>query len=254
MPDLRKNYIHLLLVALPAVVFFALWFYFSADARMRFLLSSPQQVWQSLCHLVLSGELIKHWGITLVEALAGFIAGNVIGSCLGLLLWHSRIAARIAKPYINAAASIPIFALAPLLIMWFGIGLLSKVALAFLSTVIVALVQSYKGATSVEDRYLKFLRVVGASRMQIFTTVVVPSSLTWVVNGFKLNVGLALLGAFMGEFISSEAGLGYMIVKASGLYDMASVFVGIAALMITAVALTAVVEWIERHLLQWQFQ
>lgn len=254
MSETRRKITGTLLVAAPLLVLLLTWYLGTTDSRARFLFSSPAQVWQSLCHLCASGELFRHWGITLLETLAGFVAGNVIGSCLGLLLWHSKISARIAKPYINAAASIPIFALAPLLIMWFGIGLPSKIVLAFLSTVIVALVQSYKGATSVEDRYLKFFRVVGANRMQVFNAVVVPSSLTWVVNGFKLNVGLALLGAFMGEFISSEAGLGYMIVKASGLYDMSTVFVGIAALMLTAVALTTTVEFAERHILKWQYQ
>lgn len=254
MSETRRKLFSSLLIAAPSVVLLCVWYLATSDSRTRFLFSSPEQVWQSFCHLSSSGELFHHWSITLLETLAGFVAGNVIGSCLGLLLWHSKLAARIAKPYINAAASIPIFALAPLLIMWFGIGLPSKIALAFLSTVIVALVQSYKGATSVEDRYLKFFRVVGASKLQVFSAVVVPSSLTWVVNGFKLNVGLALLGAFMGEFISSEAGLGYMIVKASGLYDMSTVFVGIAALMVTAITLTGTVELAERHILKWQYQ
>lgn len=255
--DEQKTHValRLLLTLLPLVILLLAWQAgTAANPQLRFLFSSPQQICDTSFRLALSGDLWRNWGTTLVEAVAGFIAGNVVGCIAGLMLWHSRLAAAIAKPYINAAASIPIFALAPLLIVWFGIGLPSKVALSFLSTVVVALAQSYRGAMSVESQYLKFLRVVGANKFQVFRIAVIPSSLSWVVNGFKLNVGLALLGAFMAEFISSEAGLGYMIVKASGLYDMATVFVGIIALMLTALLLTAIVELVERRLLAWQFE
>ncbi|MCA9803352.1 MAG: ABC transporter permease subunit, partial [Cyanobacteria bacterium HKST-UBA02] len=154
---------------------------------------------------------------------------------------------------IAALGSIPIFSLAPMIITWFGIGLWSKIMLAFLSTVVVAIVQSYQGAVSVEPRYLRFMAVVGASRSQVFRFIVVPSSLIWVVNAMKLNIGLALLGAFIGEFISAEAGLGYMIVKASGLYDMATVLVGVFTLMVIALILSALVEALERRILSWKY-
>ncbi|MBC7998037.1 MAG: ABC transporter permease subunit, partial [Leptolyngbya sp.] len=109
------------------------------------------------------------------------------------------------------------------------------------------------GATSVEPRYLKLMQVVGASRMQVFRLVVVPSSLIWVINAMKLNIGLALLGAFIGEFISAEEGLGYMIVKASGLYDMATVIVGIIALVIIALLLNVLVDQLEKRLFSWRY-
>jgi NitT/TauT family transport system permease protein len=160
--------------------------------------------------------------------------------------------ARIAKPYLTALSSVPIFALAPIIIVWFGIGIFSKIMLAFLSTVAVAIVQSYQGATSTEPKYLRLMTVVGASRWQVFKLVVVPSSLIWVINSMKLNIGLALLGAFIGEFISSEEGLGYMIVKAAGLYDMATVIVGIFALIVIALSLTALIDQLERVLHKWR--
>ena len=105
---------------------------------------------------------------------------------------------------------------------------------------------------SVEPRFLRFMQVVGATRNQIFSIIVVPSSLIWVINAAKLNIGLALLGAFIGEFISSEQGLGYMIVKASGLYDMATVIVGIIMLIIIALTLTIIVEHFEKLILKWK--
>ncbi len=179
--------------------------------------------------------------------------GTICGALIGLSLWYSQMVAKIAKPYITALATIPIFALAPIIIVWFGIGIWSKIMLAFISTVTVAIVQSYQGAMSVESRFLRLMQVVGASRQQVFRLVVIPSSLIWVINAAKLNIGLALLGAFIGEFISSEQGLGYMIVKASGLYDMATVIVGVIALIIIALALTSLVEYIEKIVLKWKY-
>jgi len=241
------------LYPLPLVLFVVAWYLLTDNNPSRqFIFSSPQQVLSAFVRLSSSGELYRNAGVTIFEAVMGFLMGTTVGALLGLSLWYSRLVARIAQPYITAIATVPIFALAPIVIVWFGIGIFSKIMLAFLSTVAVAIVQSYQGAMSVEPRYLRLMQVVGATRWQTFRIVVMPSSWIWVVNAMKLNIGLALLGAFIGEFISAEEGLGYMIVKASGLYDMATVFVGIFALIVIALGLTAVVEQIERRILKWR--
>jgi NitT/TauT family transport system permease protein len=244
-----------ILYLLPLLVFLSIWAVLTEkNQQAQFIFSSPSQVFFAFIRLVGDGELITNSGITILEALSGFFLGTVCGAIIGLLLWCSKTVARIAKPYITALSTIPIFALAPIIIVWFGIGIWSKIMLAFISTVAVAIVQSYQGAMSVETKYLRFMQVVGASRQQVFQLVVIPSSLIWVINAAKLNIGLALLGAFIGEFISSEQGLGYMIVKASGLYDMATVVVGIVALILIALLLTAFVEYLERLVLKWKFE
>ncbi len=245
----------LILYPLPLIVFIVVWHLLTAhNPERQFIFSSPQQVLEAFAKAASSGELLKNTGVTVTEALCGFIMGTTIGAVIGLAFWYSKIVARIASPYITALATIPIFALAPVIISWFGIGMWSKIMLAFLSTVAVAIVQSYKGATTIEPRYLQFMQVAKASRWQVFKIVVVPSSLIWVINAMRLNIGLALLGAFIGEFISSEEGLGNMITKASGLYDMASVFAGTIALILVALALTAVIDVIERRLLSWRYK
>jgi NitT/TauT family transport system permease protein len=160
--------------------------------------------------------------------------------------------ARIAKPYVVAIGAVPVFALAPVMIVWFGIGIFSKIMIAALSTVIVAIVQAYEGATSVDTRHLQLLQVMGATRYQTFRKVVVPSALIWVVNSMKLNVGFALLGAFIGEFISSEQGLGYLVLKAAGLYDMSKVFAGCLAIMAIALMLNWIVGRLEARLFAWR--
>ena len=243
----------LLLYPVPLLVFLLVWHLLTVNNPPRqFIFSSPEQVLAAFVRLSSSGELFRNAGVTIVEAVCGFALGTTCGAAVGLSLWYSQLVARLAKPYITALATVPIFALAPIIIVWFGIGILSKIMLAFLSTVTVAIVQSYQGAMSVEPRYLRFMQVVGANRRQVFRLVVVPSSVIWVINAMKLNIGLALLGAFIGEFISAEEGLGYMMVKASGLYDMATVIVGIVALVVIALTLTALIDQIEKRLLRWK--
>ena len=245
----------LALYPLPLFAFILIWYFATQGSQERqFIFSSPEKVLEAFWRLMQNGELLQNCKVTILEALVGFVLGTTSGALIGLSLWYSRLVAKIAKPYITALATVPIFALAPIVISWFGIDIYSKIALAFLSTVTVAIVQSYQGAMAVESRFLRLMQVLGASRWQTFRLVVVPSSLIWVLNAMKLNIGLALLGAFIGEFISAEQGLGYMIVKASGLYDMATVFVGVVALIVIALLLTSLVEQLERHLMKWKEQ
>lgn len=243
-----------ILYLLPMLAGLLVWqAYTAGQPNHQFVFASPEQVWQSFARLSSSGELFRHAGITLLEAIVGFLTGTACGAAIGLSLWYSRTAAKVAQPYLTALASVPIFALAPVIIVWFGIGITSKVVIAFLSTVVLAIVQSYQGAMSVEERFTRLMQVMGASRWQTFRLVVVPSALIWVLNAMKLNIGLSLLGAFIGEFISSEEGLGYMIVKASGLYDMSTVFVGVASLIVISLLLTGTVTLLERRLMRWKF-
>ncbi len=245
----------LVLYPLPLIVFVVVWHVLTSHSPERqFIFSSPQQVIDAFAKSALSGDLLKNTGVTVAEAVCGFLLGTTSGAIIGLSFWYSKTVARIASPYITALATIPIFALAPVVIVWFGIGMWSKIMLAFLSTVTVAIVQSYKGATTIEPRFLQLMQVAKASRWQVFKIVVMPSSLIWVINAMRLNIGLALLGAFIGEFISSEEGLGYMIVKASGLYDMATVYAGTIALIVVALLLTAVIDQLEHRLLSWRYK
>ncbi|MDQ5966322.1 MAG: transporter permease [Cyanobacteriota bacterium erpe_2018_sw_39hr_WHONDRS-SW48-000098_B_bin.30] len=245
----------LLLYPLPLLLFVLIWHLLTDTSPERqFIFASPALVWAAFTKLVISGDLLKHTWVTISEAVLGFILGTTSGAFIGLFFWYFKTLAKVARPYVTALGTIPIFALAPMIIVWFGIGMWSKVMLAFLSTVAVAIVQSYQGATSIEPRFMRFMHVAGASRWQIFKLVVVPSSLIWVINAMRLNIGLALLGAFIGEFISAEEGLGYMIVKASGLYDMATVIVGIIALIVIALVLTAAIDLLERRLLRWRYR
>lgn len=167
---------------------------------------------------------------------------------IGLGLWYSKLAFVMARPYVIGLGSAPIFAFAPLLIIWFGTGMFSKVMVAALSTVFVALMQSYTGASEVSNDYLRLMRTFGATQGQTFRKVVAPSSIVWVLSAFRLNVGFAILGAFIGEFISSSSGLGHLILVASGLFDISLMLCGVVLLSGLAFVLYFLVGQLEPRL------
>ena len=243
----------MVLYLLPLACFIAIWWWWTdGDTRAQFLFSSPSKYFHAFYTSVANEGLLRHAGITAFEALAGFAIGMTAGASIGLSLWYFQPVARISAPYIVALGSLPVFALAPIMIIWFGIGIFSKVMMAALSTVLVALVQAYQGAKSASPGHLKLMKVLDASQRQTFTKVILPSAMVWVMNSMRLNIGFALLGAFIGEFIAAEAGLGYFILKASGLYDMARVFVGITGIMLLGLLFTFAVSLVEKRVLAWK--
>jgi NitT/TauT family transport system permease protein len=197
------------------------------------------------------GSLLHDAGVTGMETLLGFLLGNVIGTVLGLSLWYSRFISKVMQPFIVALGSIPIVALAPIVIIWFGTGLPSKLAMSTLSVVVVALVIAYKGATGVDDDQINLMRTLGAAKRQVFTKLVIPASLRDIFAGLKLTVGFALIGAILGEFMSSADGLGHAIFKAGSLYIIPKVFAGVVVTIVLALFLSFLVGRLERFLMPW---
>jgi NitT/TauT family transport system permease protein len=222
------------------------------DKQAAFMFGSPSAIFGFLGRMALDGSLWRDTYVTGLETLLGFAIGNLFGTLIGLLLWYSRFVSRVVEPFVIALGSIPIIALAPIIIIWFGTGLISKVAMSTLSVVIVALVTSYKGATGVDPDQINLMRTLGASKFQIFRKLVVPASLTDIFAGLKLTVGFALIGAIVGEFMSSSEGLGHAIFKAGSLYIIPKVFAALVATIALALLLTFVVGRIERLLMPWR--
>jgi NitT/TauT family transport system permease protein len=233
----------------------ALWEYAtSSNKAFAFMFGSPSAIGGFLGQMVRDGSLWRDTYITGLETLLGFFVGNLFGTLIGLSLWYSRFVSRVVEPFIIALGSIPIIALAPIIIIWFGTGLISKVAMSTLSVVIVALVTSYKGAVGVDPDQINLMRTLGASKFQIFRKLVVPASLTDIFAGFKLTVGFALIGAIVGEFMSSSDGLGHAIFKAGSLYVIPKVFAALVVTIALALVLTFLVGKIERLLMPWRRQ
>ncbi len=244
-----------ILTIIPLIIFLLLWeFFASLKDSNQFLFASPSTVFNSLIENIKNGVLIKDFYITAFEIITGFIIGNVLGSLIGLSLWFSKTVAEISRPYVVALGSIPIFAIAPMMIIWFGTGLYAKVMMVILSTILVAITQSYEGAKNVNIEQINLLKSFGATKIQIFKKLIVPSSLLWVFNSLKLNIFYAILGAFIGEFISAEAGLGYRILKASGLYDIPLVLASVILLVLLAFILNTIIDLIERRKNAWKYK
>lgn len=217
-----------------------------------FLFASPSLIWRALLQQANTGALFSDFLLTTQETVLGFLLGAVGGSLLGLLLWYSRLVARISAPYIAAIGAIPVLAVAPLLIVWFGTDMLSKVVIVAFSCVVVSLSNAYRGALDVDQDELNLMRSFGASRHQIFTKVVVPASMTWVVSGLKLNVGFAVIGAIVGEYISSSAGIGHSIQVASANFSLARVMAGLVMVVVLVALLQLAMFFLERLLLPWK--
>ena len=224
----------------------------ATGAASAFLYGSPSGVYEALMAAVRDGSLWIDFRTTALETLAGFALGNVIGTTLGLLLWYSRFVSQVLQPFILALGSIPIIALAPITIIWFGTGFASKVAMSTLSVVVVSVIIAYKGALGVDPDQINLMLSLRARRSQVFRLLVVPSSMTDIFAGLKLTVGFALVGAIVGEFMSSTQGLGHEIFKSGSLYAISAVFAELVATVVLALLLSGVVTRVERLLLPWR--
>jgi NitT/TauT family transport system permease protein len=241
------------LQAAAGVAFFALWeLGVRAGWISAFLVGSPAGIFSFAYKMILSGELLSDTWYTLFEAILGFIIGTIFGSLLGLALWYSIFVARLVEPFIVAINSVPKIALAPIVVLWFGTGLVSKVALSVSLTAIVALIAAYQAAKDADVDLQSLLISMGADKHQVFFKAVVPSTLPSIIATFRINVGFGLVGAVVGEFISSQRGLGHLIYTASSLYDLNTVWVGLFTLMIMGFVLYYVIDIIERTSLPWK--
>lgn len=241
---MNKKYYNLLSVLVFAFILIV-WQLISVFPKIKFFLASPILIWQSL--VTNFSSLVYNSAVTGLETIAGLIIGVLLGVVIGFLLWYSILVAKIFKPYIIIAGAVPAFAFAPIIILWFGIGIGMKIVMAAFGAFLIALTQSYEGANSVSKEEYKLFEVLKASRLQILGKVIFPSSLSWVLASIKLCVGSALLGAFIGEFISADKGLGRFMLRAGSLYDIPSVFAGAIFLVALAIILNYLVGLIEKN-------
>jgi NitT/TauT family transport system permease protein len=239
----------LLLRCIPAVLFLVFWeVAVRGNDRLAFFFGSPGKIAAYFVSRIADGSLVADFTTTLSEVVVGFLIGNIVGTALGLALWFSRLVFLVARPYIIALGSAPLVALAPLLVIWFGTGFTAKVLIAGFSTLFVALFQAYSGASEVDPEYLRLMQSFRATKWQTFRKVVAPAAIVWVMSAFRMNVGFAILGAFLGEFISSSEGLGHLIVVASGLFDISLVFCAVFLLIGMALGLNYLLSYAEKPL------
>lgn len=217
-----------------------------------FILPSPGAVATRLGSLLADGSLWFHTGVTLREVLAGLGLGALAATLLGYGLAHSPLAERLLAPFIVASQSVPTVAIAPLLVIWFGTGLLSKVLVCALIVFFPILVNTVVGLRSVERNLRDLMRTLEASRWQTVWLLEVPAALPVFLGGLKVGATLAVIGAVVGEFVASDRGLGYLLKQGQQLYDTPLIFVGIGTLVVLAQSLYGLVALAERSLLRWR--
>jgi len=250
------------------IVFLLLWQLASTNQQYAFFLGEPIKVagriwsWFMPFGFGESGlfpeglpgraDIYLHLGVTLLETGLAFVIGTALGLAFGLWLALAPTASAILDPYIKAANSMPRVILAPIFAMWFGLGIWSKVALAVTLVFFIVFFNVYQGVKEVSPVVLANARMLGANQKQLLRTVYLPSATSWVFSSLHTSVGLAFVGAVVGEYLGSARGVGYLILQAEGTFDVNTVFAGIVVLTAFALVLDGLVGRIEKRLMKWQ--
>ena len=213
-----------------------------------FFWSQPSAIAKTAGIFFTEGNAFVDIAYTFRSTIMGFIIGTTLGAVLGMSFWWSRNYAMIMQPYIICLESIPKLALAPLIILVFGMGLASKVAIATALTLVVSTLTAYSGVQAVDRDQEKLFYSLGASRWQVFTKLVAPSCIPWVISILRVNIGLALTGSIVGEFVASQHGLGRTILYAGQTYEIALVWVAVLVLSALSILMYVGVSWLERIL------
>ena len=227
-------------------------FYFEQDNRAAFFFGEPQKVFWVIVDWFATGEIFRHLAITLLETALGFLIGAAFGLGIGLWLALSPTASAVLDPYIKGFNSMPRVVLAPIFAVWFGLGIWSKVALGVTLVFFVVFFNVYQGVREVSPTLIANARMLGASRHQLLRSIYLPSAMSWVFASLHNAVGLAFVGAVVGEYLGSAQGVGYLILQAEGTFDINTVFAGILVLTAFALVLDGIVGFIERRLMTWQ--
>ncbi len=252
-PTLRTQAVHSALVPVSLLAGLILWAFITRVSGLpSFILPSPFDVWTRLTQHLLSGSLLFHLWITLLEVLGGLALGVSIATVLGYALAKSPAVERLLSPYIVASQAIPIVAIAPLLIIWFGPGMLSKVLICALIVFFPVLVNIVIGIRSVPENLHALMRSLNASRQQTLRLLEIPAALPVLLGGLRIGATLSVIGAVVGEYIGSDRGLGFLIRLGDGNFDTALVFVAILALVAMALSLYGIVVSLEKRLLKWK--
>ncbi len=217
-----------------------------------FFVSRPTAIVQRVATWMIGGSLWQHLAATLEEALLGLLIGAAMGISLGFSLARAPFLGRVFDPYIKMLNAVPRVVLAPLFLLWFGLGIWSKVALAVTLVFFVMFFNTYQGVRDADRVLIDNVRMLGATERQLVRHVLVPSALTWIFSSLQTSLGFAMVGAVVGEYLGSTRGLGYVISQAEGTFDTTGVFAGMTVLAIVVVIVSAGVSRLERWLLRWK--
>ena len=245
---LKLNLLRILIIC----GFLVLWEFASGRFIAPFFVSAPSAIFRRLSGWIMSGDIFYHLGITATEALAGLLLGSVFGITVGTILGRRPFLAKLLDPIITTFYSLPKVALAPLFILWIGIGIDMKITFTAAIVFFLVFLNTYTGVRNVSRELVSILYLMGANEMQVLRRVVLPSAITWVFAGLRISVPYSLIGAIVGELMASNKGLGALLIRAQGEFDTAGVFAALVAIMALAVVFNMAVRILERRLMPWQ--
>jgi NitT/TauT family transport system permease protein len=217
-----------------------------------FFFSRPSDIAARIWQWLITGSIWRHLIVTLEESVLGLLIGALLGVACGFQLGRSPLAARVLEPYITMLNAVPRVVLAPLFLLWFGLGIWSKVALAVTLVFFVMFFNTFQGVRDASRVIVDNVRMLGATERQLVRHVLVPSALTWIFSSLQVSLGFAMVGAVVGEYLGATRGLGYVIAQAEGTFDTTGVFAGMTVLSLVVVVVSAGVLRVERWLLRWK--
>ena len=247
----RRLYVNLSRVALLVVVL-AVWEYGSGKFLDPFFVSKPSAIGAALWNGFVGKNMFWHMQMTVYEAVAGYVIGVVTALVCALAVGTFSRVYEILEPFIVAIYGIPRVALAPLFIMWLGIGITPKIVIAAFMVFFVVFMNTVSGIHSANRQYIDISRLMGASFWQLLSKVILPSAMPYILTALRIVVPTAMIGAIVGEFISSQQGLGFFISRATYMMDSASAFAGILMLLVVILLMNESVNWMENRFMRWQ--
>jgi NitT/TauT family transport system permease protein len=234
------------------VVFLGAWEWLSVALHADFWVSRPSQVGLALITWYQSGELLSDLRITLTEAGVGFVIGSIAGAIVGFVLGWVRKLGDLFEPFVLSLYTLPKIALAPLFVLWFGIGITNKIMFSAMLVFFMVFFTTYQGTRQVDRDLVENARLLGASRWSIWTKIAVPYSAIWVFTGLRIGLPYALIGAIVGEFVAADSGVGFRIKEAKSFFNTAAVFAGLVVLMAISMVLLGLLKLVELRVLRWQ--
>lgn len=217
-----------------------------------FFFSRPSDVIARVWKMVSTGGIWEHLGATIAEASLSFLIGVVGGVFFGFLLARNRFLAELLDPYIRIVNSLPRVVLAPIFLLWFGLGIWSKVALGVTVVFFIVFFNTFQGVREVDPVMVNNARMLGASERQLIRHVLIPSALTWIFSSLHISIGFAIIAVVVGEYLGSSKGIGYLISQAEGVFDTTGVFAGMAILASVVLVVGVLVDRLESYLLRWK--
>lgn len=243
----KKKYFILFWQIIIIILFLAIWEYLSYKKIINtFLFSSPSNIYRCLVGLYNNGDLFNHISITVYETIISFLLANIIGLIVGTILWWNNTIAKIADPYLTIINSLPKVALGPLIIIWVGASINSIIFMALMISSIISIINIYNSFISTDENFVTLMKSFKSSKWQLYTKVVIPSNISNIINNFKINISMSLIGVIMGELLVSKKGLGYLIMYGSQVFNINLVIASVFVLGILSYFMYYVIHLIEK--------